>query len=474
MKIPGQLPQIQQPQKTQSTQPSSSLEAALRAPSTTTTLPFEANTFEVPQAKQKVEVSPAAQQKMEKAIGDFSGTIERILHHDIDSLARGQRPVLDASQLTDTQREQLQSATKDFLQQIPVGALSPTATKELKGLLQEQGLSTKNIETKTLKELGKVGQKLAKKWAKDLKHDSPLAYYGLAAAAGAAIGTYGYLQGSEGLKKLGIKPKFKTKLFDDKVQLQAEAMWDKHFKNFGVQGDVSGRHDYKNFQLQLHAHFNTRDSEKNNASLSLRRGSDEAYVQASSQLQAGKVSEYSLRAHKDFGNTEHLGHVTLDTQATYDSSFDFSSGNVNVASTYNHGSTSLDLGFGQNYEPSTLKINSSYQEGNFSINASAERNLQNHATTAQVSTTYRDNNVGVSTTVERDFHDHQTSVAVSGDYHTDNLTFSGSLSHNFDNDVTTAQVSATYTHDQNLEFGLNASYDEQNHAKVTAGFKWRF
>jgi hypothetical protein len=125
------------------------------------------------------------------------------------------------------QQKQLASAGKDLLMEMPIAALSPSATAYAKAYVGARGVDTTNFESKTIKDLEPVAGDLAEKLVDNMKDNSPAAYYGLAAAGAVAVGAYGYSQGSDALKKLGIKPKVDTKLFNDQVSARAEASWGK-------------------------------------------------------------------------------------------------------------------------------------------------------------------------------------------------------------------------------------------------------
>ena len=406
-------------------------------------LPPPLDSFEV--SNNSKTLSSATRNKVDAIINDYSKELQKLLHHDIESIAQGYMPIRDNSQIPKETQDKIFSATKDLLKGMPIEALSPVATKELTSFLQDQGMSTKDLNTKTLNGLGKEGQKLSKKWAKELKGSNPSVYYGLIGAASVAIGSYGYLEGSEGLKKLGLKPKFRSKLFNKKVQIQAEATWDKHFKNFAAQGDISGNYNYKNLELRFNSKLNSKELDKTTTTASLRVGTDKAYLEGGITANTHQITEYSFNAHKNIGKTQ-IGNLTLNSNATFDKDFDFTKGNINATTTYNHGSSSLNLDFGDNYSLDQITANTTYKQGDFNINAGVAHQFQTDETTANI----------------------------SANYHSKKFNISGSATHNFSTDATTATISSTYKHTQNLEFGLNASYDNQNNSKVTAGVKWRF
>lgn len=136
-----------------------------------------------------------------------------------------------SGEVSPEQQKQLLEASKDLLLDLPLSALSEPATARAKAYLETRGVDTQGFEQKTLRELGPVGEDLAKRLAADLKGSAPGAYYGLAAAGAVAVGAYGAVKGSDALQKLGIKPEFKTSLFGDQVKARAEASWGAKLKD---------------------------------------------------------------------------------------------------------------------------------------------------------------------------------------------------------------------------------------------------
>ena len=86
-------------------------------------------------------LSPAVREKADTAVNNFDSRLRSILNHDAMSLAEGQTPFRNGDTLTDTQRNDLQDATKDMLMDMPIGALSPNMTGELREFLDRQGVS---------------------------------------------------------------------------------------------------------------------------------------------------------------------------------------------------------------------------------------------------------------------------------------------------------------------------------------------
>jgi hypothetical protein len=183
---------------------------------------------------------------LEQSLADFTARIELALGHDAMSIARGRTPVREGDVLSDAQQNELQEAAVDFLRDIPIGALDPALAAGIQERLRDAGIDTRDIASTRLKHVGKIGQDIAKDLLKDLKRDSPAAYYSVAAGLAAAIGAVGYTGGSAKLASLGIKPEVRTKLFDDQLQLKLRGNWDAHFKNFNVTATATGRVDLGN------------------------------------------------------------------------------------------------------------------------------------------------------------------------------------------------------------------------------------
>lgn len=181
--------------------------------------------------------------QLEAALSTYTARLETTLGHDAMSMARGRAPVREGDSLTATQQTELQNASTDFLESIPLGALSPELAAGIEGKLKGAGIDTRDLASLKLGDLGKVGGDIAKDLVKDLKQASPTAYYSLAGGLAAAAGVVAWTGGSAKLASLGIKPEVKTKFFDDKLELKLGGDWDAHFKNFKANATVTGRLD---------------------------------------------------------------------------------------------------------------------------------------------------------------------------------------------------------------------------------------
>lgn len=185
--------------------------------------------------------------KLDAVLSTFQSRIEETLHHDAMSMARGQTPWRNGDPISSEQKSALTDATKDFVKDIPLGALAPGVLSDVERQLSARGIHIDNLADKSLSEVGKVAGDIAGNKAKELVNDfkeaSPVAFYGLLGGAAVAVGAYGYAKGSGALEKLGIKPELKTGFFNDHVTARVHAAWDPGFKNATFGGNVRGHLD---------------------------------------------------------------------------------------------------------------------------------------------------------------------------------------------------------------------------------------
>ena len=181
--------------------------------------------------------------QLEAALNTYTSKVETTLGHDAMSMARGKPAVREGDTLTSAQQTELQNSSTDFLTSIPLGALSPEVASGIQSKLEAAGINTRDIASTRLGDLGSIGGDIAKDLVKDLKASSPTAYYSLAGGLAAAAGFAAWSGGSSKLQSLGIKPEYKTKLFDDHLQLKIGAEWDAHFKNLKGTATVTGQMD---------------------------------------------------------------------------------------------------------------------------------------------------------------------------------------------------------------------------------------
>ncbi|MCA3014948.1 MAG: hypothetical protein INH41_21385 [Myxococcaceae bacterium] len=186
-------------------------------------------------------------------ISRLTSRIEQTLGHDAMSLARGRTPVREGDRLTDAQQTELRDAATDFIKDMPLGALDPALAKEVQSRLEANGVQVRDIASTRLADVGRIGSDIAKDLLKDLRSDSPAAYYGLAAAAAGAAGYAAWTGGSSKLERLGIKPELKASFFDDTLQVKLRGDWQAHFKDFKPSATISYTYAQDAFRLSANA-----------------------------------------------------------------------------------------------------------------------------------------------------------------------------------------------------------------------------
>ena len=186
--------------------------------------------------------SPVRQQ-LEASLTTFNSRVETALNHDAMSIARGRTPAREGEPLSAQQQTDLRNAATDLMKDMPIGAFAPEVASAIQSKLAAAGINTRDISGTRLKDLGNIGGDIAKDLIKDLKQDSPTAFYSLAATLAAGVGVAAWTGGSAKLNSLGIKPEIKQGFFDDQLQVKLRGNWDAHFKNFNVTGTVSGKVD---------------------------------------------------------------------------------------------------------------------------------------------------------------------------------------------------------------------------------------
>lgn len=186
----------------------------------------------------------------------FNARIETALGHDPMSIAKGRTPVREGDVLSQAQMDELQSATSDFLKGMPIGALSPELASGIQDRMRAAGIDTRDVASMKVGDLGSLAGDVVKDLLKDLKSDSPAAYYGLAATAAAAAGHAAWTGGSAKLQSLGIKPEVKAKFFDDQLEVKLRGDWQAHFKNFTPSVGVQYNYRSEDFRLSAYANAN--------------------------------------------------------------------------------------------------------------------------------------------------------------------------------------------------------------------------
>jgi hypothetical protein len=188
------------------------------------------NRTRAPRTEVDASVPITSDTVMQAAIDRFKVRFDSILHVDAMSLARGHQPFREGDTLTDQQQKDLMRATTDLLKDTPVSKLSPDLQSAVEGALRSRGIH-RDLATTRLGDLGDAGEDLAKSFAAGLKSDKPGVYYGIGASAAAVLGYAAWEGGSDAMRRLGVKPEVKTKLFNDHLRVGAGADFDPHFAN---------------------------------------------------------------------------------------------------------------------------------------------------------------------------------------------------------------------------------------------------
>lgn len=176
---------------------------------------------------------PAFDPKLKAATDRFESRMNSILGHDAMSLANGVTPYQPGMELTDGQRDKMVDAAKDLLKDVPLEHLAPGLIATIRG-----AVGAENLKGSSLNDLGDAGSTMAKNFAENLRNESPAVFYGLAGTAAVAAGALAYTQGSDALKSVGLKPEFKTGLFNNRLEAKVSAEWGPKFSDPGVELDM--------------------------------------------------------------------------------------------------------------------------------------------------------------------------------------------------------------------------------------------
>jgi hypothetical protein len=175
--------------------------------------------------------SPAVAAQTQLAFDNLNAAISRIQLADLAGFSSQRLPLGADSELSLDAQRQVERALGDFVKQLPVGSLSPSLVDVIRDRMIARGLSTENLEARPLKDLGSIGGDIAKSIVNDFRHEKPAAFYSLAAAGAAALGTWAYLDGSHVLTSVGIKPEVKLKFLNDHVAARAKVEWQAKLSN---------------------------------------------------------------------------------------------------------------------------------------------------------------------------------------------------------------------------------------------------
>ena len=213
----------------------------------------------------KVDVADAGvQQKADAAYVRFESRVRRALHRDAASLAEGKVPVEVGADLSVAQEDALKDALKDFFGEMPVGALSENAQSIVRTLVGATGADTSNLGSMRIKDLGDPVGDHFKEFAESIRKDRPVLFWSVAGAAGAGVAAHGYLNGSDALDDLGIKPEISHRfnVGQTEFRLGVGADWEAKFQDFTPElslrfeqgawrGSVSGTTDGEEFGAAL-------------------------------------------------------------------------------------------------------------------------------------------------------------------------------------------------------------------------------
>lgn len=403
--------------------------------------------------KAKTEALEKFQDRLVDVLGAASG---RAL--TAEQMAMG-KPMANgpvSGELTPAQQKELANAGKDLLMEMPISALSPSAAAYAKSYVQSRGGDVTDFESKTIKDLKPVASDLAKNLIRDMKSDSPAAFYGLAAAGAVAVGAYGYHQGSDSLKKLGIKPEVDSKLFNDKVRARAEASWGEKLKDPNLTLGADGT-----FRVSPTA--------------TLRVG-------ASAKVGGPSLSDVGFKGTEARVAFERAGDVQFRAkgQITTDENFQITKGNAEARLTGTQGS----LGFKMNYDrPSDAlgySLDGKYKTAGgltLSGDANFDRRFEMERGRLGVSHTFtgaenHSLSVGMNSTFGR--AGRFETIGAEAKYRSDAWRLSADVQHSVRDDRTTGSLSVGYEARKDLDFEIRGSLDTRGNSQIGAGLRWRF
>ncbi len=188
------------------------------------------------------KTTDAASGAMRAAVDRYTARLESVVVPSAMSMARG-APALTSGALSAAQEVEFRHATNDFLNELPLGALSPTLADRIQEALKGEGLTVPDLQITPVGRLPQVARNLVRDAARDyvdaLRHEAPAAYYSLAAAGAAAIG---YVAWEHGTSK-GLKPELAHAFFNSRLEVKVGAEWAAHFKDFQLTTTVTGHAD---------------------------------------------------------------------------------------------------------------------------------------------------------------------------------------------------------------------------------------
>jgi len=203
---------------------------------------------------------------VESAMRRFSARIKAIFDRDAMGLAKRAAGVTSQQpEPTEAQRAALETAAIDLVKDLPVRALSPEIGDKLQNSLEARGVEIGDLGARKIGSLGSLGGEVAKEVVDNFKEQHPKSYYGLAAGVAVGGAVYAYSEGSDALKKLGIKPKVTAKLGQN-TKVGGSASWGEKFSDFSgtldathkmgdaknntaLTGSVTARHRDESFEI---------------------------------------------------------------------------------------------------------------------------------------------------------------------------------------------------------------------------------
>jgi|GEM_PF-1200241 len=309
--------------------------------------------------------STAVQAQTDKAINGFSEKVKDLFQPTAQQMAEaaanGETWGADRT-LTADEQKVVTDALKDMLQEMPVAAFSPDLANALASFLEGKGVDVDKLDGGTLKDYGDAGGEFAKLWVDNLKDDKPVVFYSAVAAAAAAGLTYGYLEGSAGLEKLGVDPEFSVKAMKGQMKLDVATAWDKGYENFDL--DVAFDNNFKlgdKYKLaqsgNVDHHFGTGELDVN-INNTLTKDGDPLKVKLNYSTDgtdhsgsAGYFDQYKL------GESFTLSQDLSGSYATADGDYSFSS-----SSTLQRNNDAFRIGLTADLKPTTQAFGASFAD----------------------------------------------------------------------------------------------------------------
>jgi hypothetical protein len=166
-------------------------------------------------------LSPEAQATAQRAYDNFVSRLDAAIA--VNPL------VLQGAEANDHQRDLMLDATKDFVRELPIGALNANFVGVVRDLMEARGLDATGLEGKRIKDLGSIAGDIGKTLADQMRDEHPVAFYGLAAAGASALVLNTIQNGTDA--PLAITPKFNVKFLDGLLQARVRAEFEAKLAN---------------------------------------------------------------------------------------------------------------------------------------------------------------------------------------------------------------------------------------------------